>query len=201
MVPLGQVHVSYTAVKMFVSWQVGCMAAHSMQDRQSGADARQHIYTRQKRSMLYGPQVACISRTGWQRNIRTIAGVCYALQEQHAYELGNVTYQTAKFVAWRPAHSTGPVACRAWVARPRLVAVLRHINVCACRLQEHRGRAGSMLVEYVCTLPACFPECWGPTACCLACQNQSINQLHVYLARGEPTKGATPKPPLVIPNR
>jgi hypothetical protein len=31
--------------------------------------------------------------------------------------------------------------------------------------------------------------------------NQSINQLHVFLARGEPKKGATPKPPLVIPNR
>jgi hypothetical protein len=28
---------------------------------------------------------------------------------------------------------------------------------------------------------------------------QSINQLHVFLAREEPKKGATPKPPLVIP--
>jgi hypothetical protein len=32
-------------------------------------------------------------------------------------------------------------------------------------------------------------------------QCQSINQLHVFLARGEPKKGATPKPPLVITNR
>jgi hypothetical protein len=30
---------------------------------------------------------------------------------------------------------------------------------------------------------------------------QSINQLHVCLAREEPKKGAAPKPPLVIPNR
>jgi hypothetical protein len=30
--------------------------------------------------------------------------------------------------------------------------------------------------------------------------NQSINQLHVFLAREEPKKGATPKQHLVIPN-
>jgi hypothetical protein len=30
---------------------------------------------------------------------------------------------------------------------------------------------------------------------------QSINQLHVFLAREEPKKGATPTPPQVIPNR
>jgi hypothetical protein len=29
----------------------------------------------------------------------------------------------------------------------------------------------------------------------------TINQLHVFLAREEPKKGATPKPPLVVPNR
>jgi cysteine sulfinate desulfinase/cysteine desulfurase-like protein len=32
-------------------------------------------------------------------------------------------------------------------------------------------------------------------------QQQAINELHVSLAREEPKKGATPKPPLVIPNR
>jgi hypothetical protein len=33
------------------------------------------------------------------------------------------------------------------------------------------------------------------------CSMRAINQLHVFLAREEPKKGATPKPPLVVPNR
>jgi hypothetical protein len=37
--------------------------------------------------------------------------------------------------------------------------------------------------------------------CCSVTIPQVINQSHVFLARGEPKKGATPKPPLVIPNR
>jgi hypothetical protein len=42
----------------------------------------------------------------------------------------------------------------------------------------------------------------GCTTACSKCYTQeSINQLHVFLAREEPKKGATPKPPLVVPNR
>jgi hypothetical protein len=40
-----------------------------------------------------------------------------------------------------------------------------------------------------------------PDLSCKPSINQSINQLHVFLAREEPKKGATPKPPSVIPNR